>query len=50
VKEKVKPAEILCRLNAQHGKETLSFARVFFFFEGHKGVKMRQLARSWQMH
>jgi hypothetical protein len=28
MKEKVKPAEILCKLNAQYGEETLSHAKV----------------------
>jgi hypothetical protein len=40
VKEKVKPAEILHRLNAQYGEETLSHASVCDwhnkFSEGHK--------------
>jgi hypothetical protein len=42
VQEKVKPAEILCRLSTQNGEETLSCASVYDwcnkFSEGHEQV------------
>jgi hypothetical protein len=41
VKEKVKPAEVLHRLNAQYGEETLSHASVYDWYkfsEGHNEV------------
>jgi hypothetical protein len=45
VKEKVKPAEILCRLNAQYGEETMSHTSVYDWYskfsEGCKEVNIQ---------
>jgi hypothetical protein len=50
VKGKMKPAEILHRLNAQYGKETQTFkclAGTVSFLKAKKIQDSHQLARSW---
>jgi hypothetical protein len=32
VKEEVKSAKILCKLNAQYGEETLSYATIYYWY------------------